>query len=91
LENPRDRGAWWAAIYGVPKSQTRLKRLSSSRQQQQQGEGRKEQRNISTNYFWDTVFTGKFLAMKYIRKKSLDLITSASTLRNQNKNKLSPK
>ena len=60
-------------------------------QQQQQGEGRKEQRNISTNYFWDTVFTGKFLAMKYIRKKSLDLITSASTLRNQNKNKLSPK
>ena len=30
LENPRDRGAWWAAVYGVPLSQTRLKRLSSS-------------------------------------------------------------
>ena len=30
LENPRDRGAWWAAIYGVAQSQTRLKRLSSS-------------------------------------------------------------
>ena len=30
LENPRDRGAWWAALYGVAKSQTRLKRLSSS-------------------------------------------------------------
>ena len=30
LENPRDRGAWWAAIYGVSKSQTRLKWLSSS-------------------------------------------------------------
>ena len=30
LENPRDRGAWWAAIYGVPQSQTRLKWLSSS-------------------------------------------------------------
>ena len=30
LENPRDRGAWWAAIYGVTQSQTRLKRLSSS-------------------------------------------------------------
>ena len=29
LENPRDGGAWWAAIYGVAKSQTRLKRLSS--------------------------------------------------------------
>ena len=31
LENPRDRGAWWAAICGVTQSQTRLKRLSSSR------------------------------------------------------------
>ena len=29
LENPRDRGAWWAAVYGVAQSQTRLKRLSS--------------------------------------------------------------
>ena len=24
LENPRDRGAWWAAVHGVVKSQTRL-------------------------------------------------------------------
>ena len=30
LENPRDRGAWWAAIYGVAQSRTQLKRLSSS-------------------------------------------------------------
>ena len=30
LENPRDGGAWWAAVYGVPQSQTQLKRLSSS-------------------------------------------------------------
>ena len=30
LENPRDSGAWWAAIYGVAQSRTRLKRLSSS-------------------------------------------------------------
>ena len=30
LENPRDGGAQWAAIYGVAQSQTRLKRLSSS-------------------------------------------------------------
>ena len=29
LENPRDRGAWWTAIYGVTQSRTRLKRLSS--------------------------------------------------------------
>ena len=30
LKNPRDRGAWWAAIYGVAQSRARLKRLSSS-------------------------------------------------------------
>ena len=30
LENPRDGGAWWAAIYGVAQSWTWLKRLSSS-------------------------------------------------------------
>ena len=30
LENPRDGGAWWAAIYGVTQSRTRLKWLSSS-------------------------------------------------------------
>ena len=28
LENPRDDGAWWAAVYGVTQSWTRLKRLS---------------------------------------------------------------
>ena len=30
LENPRDGGAWWAAVHGVAQSQTQLKRLSSS-------------------------------------------------------------
>ena len=30
LENPRDGGAWWAAVNGVTQSRTRLKRLSSS-------------------------------------------------------------
>ena len=30
LENPRDGGAWWAAVSGVAQSGTRLKRLSSS-------------------------------------------------------------
>ena len=29
LENPRGRGAWWAAAYGVAQSRTRLQRLSS--------------------------------------------------------------
>ena len=30
LENPRDAGAWWAAVYGVTQSRTGLKWLSSS-------------------------------------------------------------
>ena len=30
LENPRDGGTWWAAVYGVAQSWTRLKRLSSN-------------------------------------------------------------
>ena len=30
LENPRDRGAWWAAVSGIAQSRTPLKRLSSS-------------------------------------------------------------
>ena len=27
LENPMDRGAWWATVHGVTKSQTRLKQF----------------------------------------------------------------
>ena len=30
LDNPVDRGAWWAAVHGVTQTRTRLKRLSSS-------------------------------------------------------------
>ena len=30
LENPRDGGSWWAAVYGVAQSRTRLKQLCSS-------------------------------------------------------------
>ena len=28
LENPRDRGAWWATVLGIADSQTQLKQLS---------------------------------------------------------------
>ena len=37
LENPRDGGAWWAAVYGVAQSRTRLKRLSSSSSSRNKG------------------------------------------------------
>ena len=38
LENPMDRGAWWAAVYGVLQSRTQLKRLSSSSSSSQREE-----------------------------------------------------
>ena len=38
LENPRDGGAWWAAVYGVAQSRTRLKQLSSSSSSSRQEE-----------------------------------------------------
>ena len=34
LENPRDGGAWWAAVYEVAQSRTQLKQLSSSKHTQ---------------------------------------------------------
>ena len=44
LENPRDGRAWWAAVYVVAQSRTRLKRLSSSSSSRSslEREGRKE-------------------------------------------------
>ena len=29
LENPMDRGAWWARVHSIAKTQTRLERLST--------------------------------------------------------------
>ena len=40
LENPRDSGAWWAAVYGVAQSWTQLKRLSSSSSKSQRLRGK---------------------------------------------------
>ena len=44
LENPRDGGAWWAAVYGAAQSRTRLKRFSSSKLGSEHCRGRWEER-----------------------------------------------
>ena len=50
LENPRDRGAWWAAIYGVAQSWTRLKWLSSSSSSSRdRSEGSTSKQNLGWN------------------------------------------
>src|SRR5574337_529260 len=43
LENPRDEGAWWAAVYGIAQSRTRLKQLSSSREATAENQGANKQ------------------------------------------------
>ena len=37
LENPMDRGAWWAIIHGVAKSRIRLNRLSTAQEKESVG------------------------------------------------------
>ena len=60
LENPRDGGAWWAAVYGVAQSWTRLKWLSSS--SSKQGEQTPHaQRPKPTNGFLGSIFFSFFL------------------------------
>ena len=44
LENPRDGGAWWAAVYGVAQSRTWLKPLSSSSSSRRRKKGKKPNR-----------------------------------------------
>ena len=55
LENPRDAGAWWAAVYGVTQSRTRLKWLSSS-SSSSSSIGNNRESQIISNYimFLDT-------------------------------------
>ena len=55
LENPRDGGAWWAAIYGVAQSRTRLKRLSSSSSSYE---------HLCTIFLWTYIFN--FLGVKFL-------------------------
>jgi len=56
LENPRDGGAWWAAVCGVTQSQTRLKRLSSSS-------------SSSNSIFYRHLFTTQLLINVFMYKK----------------------
>ena len=51
LENPRDGGAWWAAVYGVAQSRTRLKRLSSSSSSSRTHHYPSSYWHISTNFY----------------------------------------
>ena len=80
LENPRDGEAWWAAIYGVAQSQTRLKQLSSSRNKINnykviQKSNKMEQGNLFIAHFRNTFVWVKYYA--YIFYKIILKIKSA--------------
>ena len=63
LENPRDGRAWWAAVYGVAQSWTRLKRLSSSSGIKDSGLGQKTSRWRELQ-FYKEVLRGQKLRME---------------------------
>ena len=67
LENPSDGGAWWAAVYGVAQSRTRLKR-----QQQQQYPNaigkRRQRQNIMYEIYHECINVGQ----KQLRKVNKD-------------------
>ena len=67
LENPRDRGAWWAALYGVAQSRTRLKQLSSSSFQ------------FGPFFFLDKVFSFRFTTKLRGRYRDVPYVSSSHT------------
>ena len=58
LENPRDGGAQWAAVYGVTQSRTRLKRLGSS----------------SSSMWWQTSPPCLYLFKQFFQRKSFNIL-----------------
>ena len=55
LENPRDGGAWWAAVYGVAQSRTRLRQLSSSSSREPQNILLENTKRVGVEGFWACV------------------------------------
>ena len=70
LENPRDGGAWWAAVCGVAQSRTRLKRLSSSN-------------GIWSHHFMGNRWgnSGNSVRLSFWAPKSLQMVTAAMKLK----------
>ena len=64
LENPRDKGAWWAAVYGVAQSRTRLKQ-QQQQQQQQVGHSFSSKEQASFNFMAAVTICSAFGAQEY--------------------------
>ena len=79
LESPRDGGAWWAAVYGVAQSRTRLKWLSSSSSSNMMTRERVRMEPLSmwmasmSIYTWTEPPTGLYWTWRESKKTSDDL------------------
>ena len=80
LENPRDGGAWWAAICGVTQSRTQLKQLSNSSSSREENLvfNSKWEIWLWKNGWWCTVF--KNMSTKHYFRKSYYQTTLISLL-----------
>ena len=74
LENPRDRGAWWTAVYGVTQSWTRLKRLSSSSSSSSRALRKGTQLNVAIFVFFFPLVVA--VTKSNSLRKSLPLLSS---------------
>ena len=66
LENPRDWGAWWASVYGVAQSLTRLKQLSRGRQRMRWLDGITDSMDVSLSEFGSWWWTGRPGVLQFI-------------------------
>ena len=89
LENPRDGGAWWAAVYGVAQSWTWLKRLSSSSSSSYYKAGKLD---YSSNTTYQSVFnTTSCIWKKLVETKLQNSISSMKSLSSKRKrDKIAP-
>ena len=71
LENPRDGGAWWAAVYGFAQSRTWLKLLSSS-------SSRNDLTVFSVSHLWREAFTDSFFISTNIYVEPVTLGTAGA-------------
>ena len=65
LENPRDRGARWAAVYGVTQSPTQLKRFSSSSSNSNPGENQPYWHLNSAQWNWFCLLTSSTIRYRF--------------------------
>ena len=82
LENPRDGGAWWAAVYGVAQSWTGLKRLSSSSSLSSKTEGTERQSYPLLKYHY--IVISEYLWVPDGRTEVLDIFQITWFKKNNN-------